>query len=207
MKYSRLFDTLQNLINIKPQATQIADIIGVPVRTLYTRGQRDSAFTYEELRKIETAYGIIGGLTGPMIATDNNCVEIDYFADVWASCGTGATVFEETSEKISIPTSLIQNYSKSNRYSMINSRGDSMYPFCLDRDKLVIEHWQGGQIIDNAIYVFRYENELFVKRLIKNVTQIIIKSDNPIYKPIEILGKDPEFEIIGRIVGLMRDIK
>jgi SOS-response transcriptional repressor LexA len=206
MKYSKLFDTLQNLINIKPQTTQIADIIGVPVRTLYTRGQRDSAFTYEELRKIETAYGIIGGLTGSMIATDNNCVEIDYFADVWASCGTGATVFEETSEKISIPTSLIQNYSKSNRYSMINSRGDSMYPFCLDRDKLVIEHWQGGQIIDNAIYVFRYANELFVKRLIKNVTQIIIKSDNPNYKPIEISGKDPEFEIIGRIVGLMREM-
>lgn len=207
MKYSVLFDTLQNLIKIKPQATQIADIIGIPVRTLYTRGQRDSAFTFEELRKIEDAYGIVGGLTGSMVQADTNCVELDYFSDVWASCGTGAVVFEETSEKISVPTSLIQNYSKSNKYSVINARGDSMTPFIQNFDKLIVEHWNGGQIIDNCIYVFRYANELFVKRLVKNITQIVIKSDNPLYEPIKITDKDQDFEIIGQIVGLMRDLR
>lgn len=207
MKYSVLFDTLQNLIKIKPQATEIANIINVPVRTLYTRGQRDSAFTFEELRKIENAYGIVGCLTGSMVQSDTNCVDLEYYSDVWASCGTGAVVFEETSEKLSVPTSLIQNYSKTNRYSVINSRGDSMTPFIQDRDKLIVEHWNGGQIIDNCIYVFRYANELFVKRLVKNITQIVIKSDNPLYEPIKITDKDQDFEVIGQIVGLMRDLR
>ena len=124
-----------------------------------------------------------------------------------AGGGTGAVVFEETSEKLSVPTSLIQNYSKTNRYSVINSRGDSMTPFIQDRDKLIVEHWNGGQIIDNCIYVFRYANELFVKRLVKNITQIVIKSDNPLYEPIKITDKDQDFEVIGQIVGLMRDLR
>ena len=139
--------------------------------------------------------------------TNDNCIDLDYFSDVWASCGTGAVVFEETSEKLSVPTSLIQNYSKSNKYSVINARGDSMQPFLQDRDKLIVEHWNGGQIIDNCIYVFRYANELFVKRLVKNITQIVIKSDNPLYEPIKITDKDQDFEVIGQIVGLMRDLR
>ena len=157
---------------------------------------------FNVIKKIEDCYAI------NLLSNDSDiCVNLDYFSDVWASCGTGAVVFEETSEKLSVPTSLIQNYSKTNRYSVINSRGDSMTPFIQDRDKLIVEHWNGGQIIDNCIYVFRYANELFVKRLVKNITQIVIKSDNPLYEPIKITDKDQDFEVIGQIVGLMRDLR
>lgn len=206
MQYSVLFDTLQNLINYKPTATEVANCLGVKDKALYARRARNSEFTYEELRKIENAYGILGGLTGGVV-TNDNCVDIDYFSDVWASCGTGSMVFEETAEKLSVPKSLIQNYSQNKKYSVINSRGDSMLPFIQDRDKLIVEHWQGGQIIDNCIYVFRYANELFVKRLVKNITQIVIKSDNTLYEPIKISDKDQDFEVIGQIVGLMRDLR
>ena len=101
----------------------------------------------------------------------------------------------------------VQNFSDSKKYSVISSRGDSMTPFIQDRDKLIVEHWQGGQIVDNCVYVFRYANELFVKRLVKNITQIVIKSDNPLYEPIKITDKDQDFEVIGQIVGLMRDLR
>jgi phage repressor protein C with HTH and peptisase S24 domain len=139
--------------------------------------------------------------------SSENCVDIEYYSDVWASCGNGAVVFEESAEKLSVPKSLIQNYSSSSRYSVINARGDSMQPFIQNFDKLIVEHWNGGQIIDNCIYVFRYANELFVKRLVKNITQIVIKSDNPLYEPIKITDKDQDFEVIGQIVGLMRDLR
>ena len=207
MQFDELLDALQNLIIIKPSVKDIAKALGVQDKAIYARKSRNSELTFEELRKIENAYGIVGGLTGSMVQSDTNCVDLDYFSDVWASCGTGAVVFEETSDKISVPTSLIQNYSKTNRYSVINSRGDSMTPFIQDRDKLIVEHWNGGQIIDNCIYVFRYANELFVKRLVKNITQIVIKSDNPLYEPIKITDKDQDFEVIGQIVGLMRDLR
>ena len=203
MKYSELLPTLQNLIGYKPTAKEVSDILNFSSeRVYYTRAQRDSSFSFEEIDKIQKHYAI-----NLITTTCSNSIELDYFSDVWASCGNGAIVFEETSEKLSVPTSLIQNYSSSNRYSVINSRGDSMTPFIQDRDKLIVEHWNGGQIIDNCIYVFRYANELFVKRLVKNVTQIVIKSDNPLYEPIKITDKDQDFEVIGQIVGLMRDLR
>ena len=213
MLYNELVDTLQNLIGtgafgkqIKVSQQMIADALNVAQASISGRIKRNSAFTLDELIKIEQAMALpSGSLAG--IQTNDNCIELDYFSDVWASCGTGAIVFEETSEKLSVPTSLIQNYSKSNKYSVINARGDSMQPFLQDRDKLIVEHWNGGQIIDNCIYVFRYANELFVKRLVKNITQIVIKSDNPLYEPIKITDKDQDFEVIGQIVGLMRDLR
>ena len=213
MRYNELIERLQNLIPtdafgkpVKISQQMIADCLEIRQTAISGRASRNSEFSIEELVKIESVLGLpIGCLSG--IQTSDNCIDLDYFSDVWASCGTGAIVFEETSEKLSVPTSLIQNYSKSNKYSVINARGDSMQPFLQNHDKLIVEHWNGGQIIDNCIYVFRYANELFVKRLVKNITQIVIKSDNPLYEPIKITDKDQDFEIIGQIVGLMRDLR
>ena len=213
MKHNELLERLQNLIPpdafgkpVKISQQMIADCLEIRQSAIGNRAVKNGDYSIEELVKIESVLGLpIGCLSG--IQSNDNCVDLDYFSDVWASCGTGAVVFEETSEKLSVPTSLIQNYSKTNRYSVINSRGDSMTPFIQDRDKLIVEHWNGGQIIDNCIYVFRYANELFVKRLVKNITQIVIKSDNPLYEPIRITDKDQDFEIIGQIVGLMRDLR
>ena len=206
MLYNDVLHTLQNLTKTKVSQESIANALGLKQTTISGRASRNSDFSLDELIMLERALALpIGSVSG--IQSNDNCVDLDYFSDVWASCGTGAVVFEETNDKISVPTSLIQNYSKTNRYSVINSRGDSMTPFIQDRDKLIVEHWNGGQIIDNCIYVFRYANELFVKRLVKNITQIVIKSDNPLYEPIKITDKDQDFEVIGQIVGLMRDLR
>ena len=210
LKYSHVRDTLQNLIEYVPTHAELADefklhSIDTTANALSNRLSNDGYLKENEIKVIEEVFSV--SLLPNDNKTNDNCIDLDYFSDVWASCGTGAVVFEETSEKLSVPTSIIQNYSKTNRYSVINSRGDSMTPFIQDRDKLIVEHWNGGQIIDNCIYVFRYANELFVKRLVKNITQIVIKSDNPLYEPIKITDKDQDFEIIGQIVGLMRYLR
>lgn len=210
LKYSHIRDTLQNLIEYVPTHAELADEfklhhIDTTANALSNRLSNDGYLKENEIKVIEEVFSV--SLLPNDNKTNENCIDLDYFSDVWASCGTGAVVFEEASEKLNVPTSLIQNYSKSNKYSVINARGDSMQPFLQDRDKLIVEHWNGGQIIDNCIYVFRYANELFVKRLVKNITQIVIKSDNPLYEPIKITDKDQDFEVIGQIVGLMRDLR
>jgi phage repressor protein C with HTH and peptisase S24 domain len=208
MRYSQVLQALTKYTGEEYKQSQLCQILNISRGTMSARYKNDSEFLLEELIELERVLALpSGSLAGVQIQTNENCIDLDYFSDVWASCGTGAVVFEETSDKISVPTSLIQNYSKSNKYSVINARGDSMQPFLQDRDKLIVEHWNGGQIIDNCIYVFRYANELFVKRLVKNITQIVIKSDNPLYEPIKITDKDQDFEIIGQIVGLMRDLR
>ena len=96
---------------------------------------------------------------------------------------------------------------KNKLYSMINASGNSMSPTIDNGDKLIVEHWNGSQIQDNKIYVFCFNNEIFVKRLSKNLDEIIIKSDNPEYKVKTINGTTVnDLVLIGKIVSVIKSL-
>ena len=208
MRYSELLNTLQNLIQFKPTQGDIAKILGVGTSAITNRKTRDSEFTFEELRKIEDAYAILGGLTQNLIVNDS-CVDLDYYPDVFASCGSGCVVFEENTEKISVTKDLINNYLPANKYSVIVARGRSNEPTIYDNDKLIVEHIENNSIIDNLLYVFSYEGQIYVKRLIKNIDEIVIVSDNPdkdTYRTQYVTKERMnEVKVIGKIVGLIRE--
>ena len=82
-----------------------------------------------------------------------------------------------------------------------------MSPTINNGDKLIVEHWNGEQIQDNKIYVFCFNSEFFVKRLSKNLDEIIIKSDNPDYRVRTINGSTiSELKVIGKIVGAIKTL-
>ena len=138
-------------------------------------------------------------------------ITLDYYPQIFGSCGQGVFALSQEKQVINVPKSAFMfNYSENKTYSVINAWGDSMNPFIQNNDKLVVEHLNGEQIKDNHVYVFCYKDEIFVKRLIKNIDEVIIKSDNtdPIYRPRVIEGKKlNDLYIIGEIVGLMRNLK
>lgn len=138
-------------------------------------------------------------------------ITLDYYPQIFGSCGSGVFALSQEKQIINVPKSaFLFNYSENKTYSVINAWGDSMNPFIQNQDKLVVEHLNGEQIKDNHIYVFCYKDEIFVKRLIKNIDEVIIKSDNtdPIYRPRVIEGKKlNDLYIIGEIVGLIRNLK
>ena len=203
MKYSELFDTLQNLIGYRPNVGDVAKIIGVPVRTLYTRSQRDTNFSIDELIKIERMYGISLRLS---VTLNEDCLEVDYYPDIYASCGMGCIVFDESKEKLTIAKSTIPYYSPNEKYFVVTCKGSSMSPVLEDNDKAIIQQWQGEQIIDDRIYLFSYNSELFIKRLVKNLDQVVVISENKAFEN-RIVTKKDEFRIIGQIVGMFRDLK
>ena len=124
------------------------------------------------------------------IADDS--IVLDYYPDMFGSCGNA----------------FFTRFSPVKKYSVINAYGNSMQPFICDRDKLIVEHYEGEQIIDNRPYIFCYKNELFIKRLVKNVNQLIIIPENKDYDIIKLKEKELEdVNIIGQIVGLMRDLR
>lgn len=137
-------------------------------------------------------------------------IAVDYYPDVFGSCGNGKFVLSTQKEVIDVPKKLFQHFSSVKKYSVINAVGDSMSPTIYDKDKLIVEHWDGEQIKDNQVYVFAYNNEIFVKRLVKNVDEIVITSDNqnPIYRP-RFIEKDDmnNVLIIGQIIGLFRGLR
>lgn len=209
-KYSLILDTLQNLTGIRPGHSDIAEILirrGVATQTdkkklanaLSNRLSNDGFLNEDEISAIEAARAV------DLSVGLGECVQLDYYPEVFGSCGNGVFVLAERREKISLSKDSIANFSDCAYYSVINAYGDSMQPYIHDKDKLIVKHYDGEQIKDNSVYVFRYLDEIFVKRLSKNIDQIIIKSDNPIYDTRKIQASK-DFQIIGQIVGLLREM-
>ena len=207
MRYNALLDRLQNLINHRPSQKELGTILGIAQTSVSGRANRNSNFTDEELVKIEDWYAIAGLLTGSFYTKNDINVEyvtLDFYPDVFGSCGSGCMVFSEAKEKLAVTKDIITNYSASNQYSIISARGSSMSPTINDDDKLVIQHNLNEQIIDDTVYLFKYNDELFIKRLVKNVDQIVCISENPRFQDRIIEPKGDNFSIIGKVVGLFR---
>ena len=201
MKYNELSERLQNLTQTKISQKTIANVLEIGASAISNKVARDNDFSLEELIKIEQAMGLpMGSLSG----VSSSDITLDYYPDVFGSCGNGAIVFNESKEKLSVTKDIISNYSASNQYSIISARGSSMSPTINDDDKLVIQHNLNEQIIDDTVYLFRYNDELFIKRLVKNVDQIVCISENPRFQDRIIEPTSENFSIIGKVVGLFR---
>lgn len=203
---------LEEVIQIISQKTgnyinqsTLAESLGITRQTVSNRIKNESQITVNELKRIEQFFGI--SLLEENKEEKCNTTILDYYSDVFASCGMGSIVFSENKIKLPLATMLIEGFSKQKKYSMINASGDSMSPTIENGDKLIVEHWNGGQIQDNKIYVFCFNNEFFVKRLSKNLDEIIIKSDNPDYRIRTINGSTAEeLILIGKIVGIIKTL-
>ena len=217
-----LLDELQKLTNLKISQTDIANALGTTRSNISLRIKNKSMATLEEIKKViaflnlSSPHNVMNALlkSKNQLIADNieddpdqeDTISMDYYPDVFGSCGAGAFVFSENKEILEVPRRLITSYDGFKKYSVINAVGDSMTPYIFDKDRLVVEHWQGEQIRDNRIYIFRFGDNIFIKRLVLNLDQIIVKSDNKEYPPRHIEKKDADdFQIIGRIVGIWRE--
>lgn len=196
---------LEKQLGYKPTYKCLEEITGTSASALSNRYFNDGNIKDDEVEKIEQYYNI--SLSGN---TNDDCVLIDYYPGVFGSCGGGAFVLSEQKELIQVPKKLFKTFSSVKKYSVITAVGESMQPYIQPKDKLIVEHWNGEQIKDNSVYVFCYRDEIFVKRLIKNIDEIVIKSDNPdpMYRPRYIEKDDiNNVTIVGQIIGLMRDMR
>ena len=203
---------LEELLSLIPQFTgnyinqsMLAESLGITRQTVSNRIKNESQVTVSELKKIEEYFNI--SLFNNSQENFADLVNVDYFTDVFASCGEGNIVFSEDKIKLPISTLLINGFSKQKKYSMINASGNSMSPTIENGDKLIVEHLLDNQIQDNKIYVFCFNNDFFVKRLSKNLDEIIIKSDNPEYRIRTISGQTiNDLILVGKIVGIIKSI-
>ena len=213
MLLSEAIQDLQNLTKQKITYEQVGNVLGISNQAVSNRIQRSATlkeFEWEKLKEHFVSGTNVEGLKTDLLKKrmdyleKKDDIELDYYPDVFGSCGTGTFVPSEAKEKMLVPTRLINSFSMSKKYSIINAFGDSMFPYIHDKDKLIVEHWNGEQIKDNRVYVFRYGEKLFCKRLVDNLNHFVVKSENPLYKPIEVTPDD--IQIIGQIVGLLRNV-
>ena len=131
---------LNELITIISQKTgnfinqsMLAESLGITRQTV--RIKNDSQVTVSEIKKIEDFFNIT--LFSSSDANEN-ITHINYYSDVFASCGSGSIVFSEEKTKITISTLLIEDFSKQKEYSIINASGNSMSPTIDNGDKLIV---------------------------------------------------------------------
>ena len=181
----------------------IAKVLGYTKQ--YVSQIKDVELTQSQKEKIEKYYKI--DLSKPVVSDDS--IILDYYPDMFGSCGNGIFALSPIKEQLVVPkNAFFTHFSPVKQYSVINAYGNSMEPFICDRDKLIVEHYEGEQIIDNRPYIFCYKDEIFIKRLVKNINQLVIIPENKNYDTIKLVGKELEdVNIIGQIVGLMRNLR
>ena len=192
-------DLLTKKLGIQVKQSDLARMLNVSRQYIIQMKNKPLPVKYTDIidEKIKTS----------SIADDS--IVLDYYPDMFGSCGNGVFALSPIKEQLIVPKkAFFTRFSPVKKYSVINAYGNSMQPFICDRDKLIVEHYEGEQIIDNRPYIFCYKNELFIKRLVKNVNQLIIIPENKDYDIIKLKEKELEdVNIIGQIVGLMRDLR
>lgn len=210
MNITEVQDSLQNLINTKISLAEIGNILGVSRASISQRAKVGRDMKREELKLIGDHFNV--DLMPNSLVIDNKPEEtfkMDYYPDIFGSCGNGVFELSQEKDQIIVPKkAFFEKFSPNKQYSVINAYGNSMQPLIYDRDKLIVEHWNGEQIIDNRPYIFCYKNEIFIKRLVKNINQLMIIPENKDYDVIKLNEKEMNnVQVIGQIVGLMRDLR
>lgn len=191
MRFSKLLNTLQNLIGFTPKQSDIGKILNMGYSTINGRYQRDSDFTDEEIEKIEAHYGV--SLRGG----DNHSLEIEY-VNIHPSCGHGTTLLSDAEvTPVRIGKELIKDVWKiENPQNLIciKASGDSMQPLIYDDDILLVNTAR-TDFHNGGIFLLTINNDWYVKRLRLRVTgELDIISENSKY-PIETLQPNTSIEI------------
>lgn len=85
--------------------------------------------------------------------------------------------------------------------------GDSMEPFILDGDMVLVDQAQ-HQPARHGVYAVGFEDAIYVKRLECVPNAVRLLSDNPEYAPMHIMGDElHSFRILGKVVWLCRDCR
>ena len=180
---------LERLMGFKPTQASIANILGVNQAAIAGRAKRNSSFSEEELQQIESFFAID--------LTENGMVELPYYPSLLKGL--------DTKRLIRVSVSCIPEYNPDDDYIVISNIGNGMMPTILDSDKLILLTTKVDAILDSRVYLFEYQNKLYVRRLANNIKHILVKSDVPDFNDITITDVE-NVKIRGRVVALVRDL-
>ncbi|PMH10907.1 LexA family transcriptional regulator [Vibrio lentus] len=137
------------------------------------------------------------------ITPSNEVISIRLY-DVIASAGVGSLVEYEPSREVELNDSLrmVLGITNPSKARMLYMHGDSMSPTLQDGSLIAIESIDN--FVNDGVYVFNWEGELFIKRLQRIKDGVRVMSDNGKYEAWDITKdemRDRHFVIIGKVTG------
>ena len=111
MKLDELIQLISNIAGITVNQSMLADSLGITRQTISNRIKTQREVTVSEIRRVEEFFKI-----SIFSSVTDDIAYIDYYTDVFASCGNGSIVFSSEKTKLPIPISMISGYSKNKLY-------------------------------------------------------------------------------------------
>ncbi len=185
----------------------VATALNIPQATFATMKKRNS-IPYEEilefcaLKKISVNWLFFDQAVDMLKAETEKFFQVRYFADLRASAGGGAEVFDENYETISIDEKIMHNMvgMGNTELEAIHVDGESMEPTLQDGSIVFLDRTQTN-INKNGIFIAStLTGGLFIKRIQQRADGMIeLISDNSMYPPQAIVAD--EVTIVGKVVG------
>ena len=211
VEFGEIMEKLKDVISTKKIGGKVFDKdvameLGIPQASFATMKKRNS-IPYEELmrfcasKKLSINWLFFDQPVEMLIEETNKFFQVRYFADLRASAGGGANVFDESYELMTIDERIVQNMmGRSDRkLEAIHIDGESMEPTLYDGSIVFIDREQTS-ISKDGIFIASTNAGLFVKRIRQRADGMVeLISDNKLFRP-EILNPD-EVSIIGKVVG------
>lgn len=197
MRHNQVLESLQKFKKTNITQTQIADALNYSVQKINKRAVRNSKYTEDEIQKIEKSFNVDFSNTN----LNSDTISIDYYPDVLASCGNGTFEMSQECIKYDVPATLFPPSTDVKSYSMCHAKGNSMYPRIWDGDFVICEHKDNMKIENGEMYIFCFDDQIYLKRLTKNINQIVVESENPDF-PTQYIEKDQmnDVHLIGHVI-------
>lgn len=192
MKYSELINALKNLINYEPKQIELCRILDIKPTAMSARVQRNSDFNLDEIKKIEQKYNI-------KIKQTDGYITLKYFVKNINFNNKKALDGEFIEYKL--PIEIFPYNAKDNTYSMCRVKMYDMKPLINYDDFVILESNSKMQIENGELYIFSYDKQIYLKRLCKNINQIVVLSENPDFTTQYIEKNQIEkLNLIGKVI-------
>ena len=184
----------------------VANALNIPQATFATMKKRNS-IPYEEilafcaLKKISANWLFFDQTVDMLKEQTEKFFQVRYFADIRASAGGGAEVFDENYETITVDEKIMHNMvgMGNTELEAIHVDGESMEPTLQDGSIVFVDRTQTN-INKDGIFIAATTAGLFIKRIRQRADGMVeLISDNKAYSP-EVLAPD-EVTIVGKVVG------
>jgi len=204
-------DKIKDIISTKKIGGKVFDKdvaveLGIPQPTFATMKKRGT-IPYKEImefcarKKISINWLFFDQSAEMLLEETEKFFRVRYFANIRASAGGGAEVFDEQYENITIDETVMRNMVGfgNTELEAIHVDGESMEPTLQDGSIVFLDRTQ-TDISRDGIYIAATTAGLFIKRIRQRADGMVeLISDNKNYSP-EVLASE-EVSIVGKVVG------
>ena len=204
---------------------QLADLLGISVdRVKNLEGGRVKNLHPKEVTKLVKEFNInekwlIDG-EGEMYKSDKklqiideeNGIEVNYYPEVYAAAGYGATNTLIEPKRIKLAEFVLKFFGIKNfkKVDIINVLGDSMEPIFSNGDLAVVERVESIEEVKNGdTVIINIDGDVYIKKVekIPFENKLVLKSNNSLYKDILIdLSHHKNVKIVAIVRGKFRTI-